>query len=880
MPFNLNQISDFLGRPLRLHLSLHRSILLFLLLPATHVFGADENSRLGWACVDDESGGWKCREVDITGTRAGSPPSSTKTIGLNQRLDWLPLEKLTEEQKQETDVGCCGAFVSPEPTDPSPPAEAELTWSSGPVSGTAEVLHLTDGVDIQNGNLSLQAEAIDLNQLTGDAEMSKDIVIRQPGLLFRGSKAKVNRDSLTARIEDAEFVLHEQQVHGSASVLDRSETGLLTLEDSEFSTCEPEDRQWYLRGQKITIDPEKHRGVARNISLNAFGVPVFYSPYLVFPVGDERLSGFLFPTFSSEDISIPYYINLAPNYDLTLAPHFVRERGAMLESEFRHLSPWFMHQLSVGWLGNGKDDISDNEQSAINSSLNTPLGNPFTAEEATKYEGENRWALNLQQDGGKLSNLDSDWFSTVDYTKVSDSDYFRHLETTNVEISKASHLIQSGEFGYDLQGWRLSARIESYQTILEGTTEPYRQKPSLMANGQYRWGELELSLDHEFTQYEHREEFYNPSNPIDRRIEGDRLRTDYKLSWNQEWLWGFVKPSALLKSLSYRLDSETIAIGRDDSPSMVVPQATLDMGLFFERDGSWFGDNYLQTFEPHLFYFYSKLEEHDELYSLSSGGRNLDFGTGELTFNYNQLFRDTRFSGGDRIEDANQVSVGLTTRFLGNESGVERLRISLGQIFYQEDRQVTLNGSPLTKKRSKIAGQFAAQLTDSWRFSSDVLYDHEDNVLADGNVSVRYLDDNYRILNLSYRYTRNRPFDSQLGRTVDRDDSQGDLSFLWPLSERWNVIGRSYYDFTNERELDSIFGLEYNSCCYRIRLVGRHWLDEDLIDIVGSLDEDAIEVKKGIFFEFQFKGLGGLGNRLSNMLNDSVVNHEKREQRL
>lgn len=833
-------------------------------------------AELQWDCRADDAGNWQCRQIPRTDTlypRLVIGPGNTTSAPDNE-YDWIPLEQLTPEQRQKVISGCCGAYISPERTDDQANvdpnrANIDIEADNNVYDHKTNVYTAHGNVVVTQGSRRLQADEAKVDENEGTAEISGGITVREPGLLLRGDKAEVNLNAETARIEGAKFVLHDFAARGSAATIERTEEGLLVLDNGKFSRCEPEDEQWALLGSNITIDPEKHQGSAKNMRLHLYGVPVFYAPYLIFPVGDQRQSGFLFPSFTSEDIAVPYYLNLAPNYDLTLSPRVIREHGTMLEAEFRHLSPLFFNQLSLAWLGNGKDGISDNEQKAIDNG-------ELTAAEAQLYDGEDRWLVGLEQQGGRGHN----WYSTIDYTKVSDQGYFRQLDTTNLEVRKASHLLQAGELGYRFDSWLLSTRIEEYQTILEDAEEPYRQKPKITANGNYAWGDWQLSLNNELTQFEHRDEFYDqnspsPSNP---RIVGDRLRLDYRLDWDKEWLWGFFKPSAMLKNISYRLDDRALVAGNNDSPSITVPQGSLDMGLFFERDGSWFGNAYVQTFEPRIFYFYSDFESHKDLFNLGSNNNFVDFDTSELTFNYNQLFRDSRFSGGDRIEDANQVSVGLTTRFLGSASGAERFRVSVGQIYYQGDRRVTLNGAVLTENRSEIAGQFAAQLTDSWRFSSDVLYDAEDNVATSGNASLRYVDDDFRIFNLSYRYTRNPPgTDPVTGKPIDRDDNQGDVSFIWPLTSRWSVIGRANHDFTHERELDSIFGLEYTSCCYRIRLVGRRWLDDEFLQV---LDDDDLEYDEGVFFEFQFRGLGGLGNKISNALSEGVVNYDKREEYL
>lgn len=804
---------------------------------------------------------------------AFAPTVKAEAVGTSsaERLGWRPLSELDGQQREQAPSNCCGAYVAPDDllTEPEAGQAAGGEYlESEVIEGNLQTRYRMSGnVRITQGGRRITADEADVDEESNTANISGNIRLYESGLLIVGDEAEINRETGESLIKGGEFVIFESRVRGSAERIHRDAQDVITLEGGMFTQCEPGDEHWALTGSSITIDPNKRRGVARNARVEVAGYPVFYWPYLPFPVGNERMSGFLFPSVSSEDLALPYYLNLAPNYDATLTPRYVVDRGAMLEAEFRHLSPWFDTVIGGAWLPNGKDDITSSERRAIERGTLTP-------QEASEFDGEDRWLASVQQIGGQGQN----WFSRIDYTKVSDYAYFSHLDTTNLDVSRSTHLRQLGEVGYRLPNWTLSTRLVEYQTIALDVEEPYQQKPVISAVGNYRWDGLSLQLSNEFTRFDHRREFLDFERPVPTRrpITGDRLRLDYELAWSKEWVWGFFRPATLLKSVSYRLDEEALRPDADRDPSITVPQAAVDFGLFFERDGSWFGDRYLQTFEPRLFYFYSDYKSHDALYRVTPDNRFVDFDTGELTFSYNQLFRTSRFSGGDRIEDANQLSVGLTSRFL-DESGAERMSISLGQIYYFEDRRVTLNGTPMEENRSELAGQFTMQLTDSLRLGSDLLYDDRNSRVNRGNVYLRYMDDQHRIFNIGYRYDREPPRRID-GQMVDQDRSQADVSLVMPVSDSWAIIARQHYDFTNERELDSIIGLEYSSCCYRVRLAWRRWLDNDLIDRINDPRID-VEYDQGVFFEFQLRGMGGLGSsKITSALSEGIYNFNRREE--
>lgn len=870
---------------------------------STNVFAQDtEASQTHWQCRAEGSE-WVCAEVPVTSayqrparSRAGQSkstssnelnwipienvdpalieaskkaaekaslntlPASTET-NTNQTEQLIPAERLIPaEQLKRLETGCCGIYLPPirddEEANDLPENSPARIISKGGMTGNPEtVLRFTGGVSVVQGSRQLTADNLEMNELEQSASMDGNIQIREGNSLIIGDSAQLNRETGEANIENSQFIFYETGLRGKASSISRDDDASMTLTDGEFTQCEPGQEHWLIKGSEITLDQNDETATGKNIRLELGGVPVFYFPYISFPTGNTSKSGLLYPSFSSDDFPLPIYWSIAPNYDLTFTPRYLRERGVSYELETRHLNSLFETTIAGAWLGNARDEVSDNEESAIEDGS-------ITRAEATLFDGEDRWLGSIQQIGGTGQR----WFSKIDYTKVSDYAYFHHIDTANLDINRGTHLRQSGEVGYQFENWLMNGRVEQYQSIVLNSEEPYQQKPRISAVADYQWQNFSLSMKNEITRFEHRE--------IDAdHIQGERLRLDYQADWTKEWLWGFFKPTVLLKTLAYQLDDKFLTATDNDNPNFVVPQASIDFGLFFERDGQWFGKSYLQTFEPQLFYFYSQYEDQSDIISTGINQRPIDFDTSELTFSYSQLFRHTRFAGGDRIDDANQLSIGLTSRFIG-KTGVERLRLSIGQIYYRDDRRVTLlNSNPLTEpqlrqSKSQIAGQVSAQLTDSWRVTSDILYDPAERHADKGSLSVRYLDDQFRIFNLSYRYTR-KPL-------TGLDDSQLETSFVWPIAGNWSIIGRNVHDFTYDRELDSILGIEYTSCCYRVRLMGRKWLDNELINVV---DNENLEYDQGIFLEIHLRGLGlNIGNRIGNALSEGIMNYDRREE--
>ncbi|BFM17817.1 LPS-assembly protein LptD [Maricurvus nonylphenolicus] len=879
--------------------------------PITPLQAADTHPE--WSCHPAADGkGWSCQEMQAPGPVYQRPQHATRHTKVTNNavagaaaavparglkaanVDWVPVERMTPEQRAAMNPVCCGDYIEPERTD----AEADMNPNDAPLRATAdssEVLQettavLTGNVKLTQGYRQLEADKATLDQATDHAELEGNIRLREPGVLVTGTRAEMDMNSGHAVVEDASYLVHEAQARGDATKLENLPEKVVVLDNSTFTRCEPDSNTWFLQGSEIKLDSNTNQGTGKHVRVNIKGVPVFYTPYIRFPLGSERQSGFLFPSISSTDsdgfdIATPYYLNLAPNYDATITPRHISDRGAMLETEFRHLSESFETSVSMAFLGSDDGGGDDDDQIG---KLDTD-GNLITEDDVQRYKGEDRWLLNIDQIGG----LDKRWNSRIDYTTVSDIDYFRDLDTASLEVNSATHLEKSAEFGYRFTNWNLTVKAEEFQTISENTETPYKQLPRINLDGNYRFGDWVVEMENEYVDFDHRDDFWRDgSSP---RITGERAFLDYSLSWDKRWIWGFVKPTATVKSLHYNLDSDGLNAGAEDSVSITVPQGSLDMGLFFEREGSLFGNGYVQTFEPRLFYFYSDYESHDELFDVTNGSgsrADVDFDTSELTFSYSQLFRDSRFSGNDRIGDDNRLSVGLTTRFIETSTGIERFSASLGQIYYYDDRAVDLTltseqallNADNTANDSEIAAQLAARIGDHWTLSTDLAWDEDENdKVSRGSSSLRYMDDDYRIFNLTYRFSRRAgkvdtndiDGDGDTSELINNDVDQADLSFIWPIAGGWSLVGRGYHDFTFQRELESMAGVEYNSCCYRMRVVARRWLDNDLANVI---DDEELEYDKGIFFEFQLKGLGGIGSTVSGILSDGIYGYDRREE--
>ena len=825
---------------------------------------AANDSHTEWRCDTTAAGSWSCAEYTVPGPAYAKPPhrnlkrraalakAATKKDALllntPRNLDWVDEAALSEEQKQSQADGCCGRYVEPPRDYPDAelnPDDAPLRASSTTTEAQDNVATMKGDVQISQGHRQVRSDTAILNQDARTATLEGNVQLREPGLLMLGKEAHFNLDSGELAVDDATWVFHEAAIRGTAGTVARQENGMIFIDNATYTTCEPGNNTWTMASSSIAIDPQTGIATAKHVRIKVKDIPIIYLPWIRYPVDDRRASGLLYPeiSFSDEnglDYAQPIYLNLAPNYDATITPRYIQERGEMLELELRHLSRVTETTLGGAWLGD--DDGGDVSVDPVTQMK--PL------------QGEDRWAGSVDHRGG----IGERWGSTIDYTKVSDVDYFRDIGNATFEARSQTHLKQFAGIDYSTDHWRFGVSGTEYQTLINNTDEQYQQLPRVHANGEYRINagaqDILFNLKNQFTVFDHDD---------NTRVTGDRLRSDLAVTLDKQWMWGYFRPTLKLKHLSYDLD-DPVTPGGDDGPSTTVPVGIIDTGLFFERFSDLFG-GHTQTLEPRIYYLNAKTEDQSD---------NPDFDTDELTFSYQQLFRDERFSGSDRISDAEQVTVALTTRMIDSSSGIERFHASIGQVFYLDDREVALNYSAaneeLRRSDSDLAAELGAQFNKHWRFQSDILYNDDSELVNKGSFSLRYRGDNKARFNASYRYTREDP--RFVGsEEFDADIEQADLSAYLPISRRWSLIGRWNQDLTNSRELEVFGGIEYNSCCWRAAIIARHWLDRD-DDLL--IPEEELEYDDGIFFQIQLKGLAGTGGTLDSILSDGIYGYEPR----
>ena len=778
-------------------------------------------------------------------------------------LDWVPREELTEDQLLTIPDNCCGTYVDPAAAMLNPvndPASSATSFRTN--TGLSQInqnLMTIDGdIIVQQGYRTIVNDNMTtINRDDNTVIMDGNVEFREPGILLLGDSAFINNNDSVNRVENAQYVLHNYGAHGNAaSIIYSAESGLVSIENGEFSRCEPGSDFWKLRADTITLDQIANRGYAENVSLRLGNMPVFYYPgTLPFPLGDGSVSGFLAPSTGSTrsggfDFELPYYLNLAPHYDATISPRIISDRGTLVGLETRYLASWSMNTLSLSGLSG--DKLYDAATLNIPGSDSPPV--------------EDRWFIGFEHQGV----LGRNWSTFVDYNAVSDEDYFYDLGSSGLNLTSRTHLNRQGRINFNSDYLRAGVNVQRLEIIdpfyaTSNINKPFDRLPQFyFESNAPLWAGIRVGIRGEVTSFDRDlDEALLSMKQLNNGalVHGERFNAEPEIGWSIESPGWFLRTNAKYKHVQYKLQNQA-SMSLDD-PDLGIGIYNFDAGLVFERDMNRSG-GWRQTLEPRLYYLYSEFEDQSALPL---------FDTSELNFSFNQLFRDDRFSGGDRIADADQMAFALTSRIL-DPAGRETARLSIGQVRYFEDRFVTLSNplqtwlplySPLANK-SALAGEVVFSLGDNWRFNTDIQWDEDTQEVDEGVIQFRYHRDSDHLLNFAYRVRSlvNSPTFT-LPNDIDPRIKQTDVSAVWPINTNWRVLARWNYDHSNSRNLESFAGIEWSNCCATIRLIGREWVDEDELFLPN------IEPERGVFVQFTLNGLGNLtGGGLSNLLTDSI----------
>ena len=747
-------------------------------------------------------------------------------------------EAQQRQGKYLSSVYCEGAWVTPiapdAPTIDPEQATSTITADYGHYNPAGDS-YLEGNVVIDQEGRQIRAERVTIDQTQTYAKAEGQVQLAQGGLISQSDDINYNLKTQQGDLNNSFFIAEEQHAHGRAEKIAKTSDDTLELENATYSTCPPEQKPtWKIQADQIKLNQETGRGETRNTKLYVKDVPVLAVPYFNFPIDDRRTTGILTPTFGFTndgglELGVPVYLNLAPQYDATITPRYISDRGAMLDGEFRYLTENYGEgRIWGGYL---------------------PSDESYSNKDRKDLHFLHNWQINDQ------------FLTNLEYNYASDKDFFADLDN-NPDSKTDLNLRRAWEVNYKngIPGLKAQFKVEDFQTLDPAVLDedrPYARLPQLLVN--YKTGNP-LGLQYEFnndTAYFQKdirnienidtgdEAIYQPS--------GTRIYNDFSVRYNHFTPWSFFIPQATLRNINTFYDQDTIdrinnnqTSSSSENHSIVVPQFTLDTGLIFEKDG-----RYLQTLTPRLFYAYSPYENQ----------RNQpNFDSVVASINYDQLFSARRFYGNDRLEDNNFASLGLSYS-LFNEEGLERLRASVGQSFFFEDRRVTLDREadkfdreshtgPVIQLRSQLNQNVHVNLNSSWMSNGSN---------AQRDVQVYYTGDQGNLYNVGYFYRKDIP-----NRQESYDQVVG--SFIQPIANNWRLVGHAQFDLDNSVAREYLLGVNYESCCWGVSVYGRSYYN-DLDDI----NDPDVKAKRAVMAEVTLKGLGGLSNKLTSLLENRIL---------
>ena len=707
----------------------------------------------------------------------------------------------------------------------------------------------TGNVDINQGNSRLRADEVQLHQKQPEGAAEPVRTVDALGnvhyddnqVILKGPKGWANLNTKDTNVWEGDYQMVGRQGRGKADLMkQRGENRYTILENGSFTSCLPGSDTWSVVGSEVIHDREEQVAEIWNARFKLGPVPVFYSPYLQLPVGDKRRSGFLIPnakysTTNYFEFYLPYYWNIAPNMDATITPHYIHKRGnIMWENEFRYLTKAGTGLMELDYLPS--DKVFNDEH---------PI------------EGDrHRWLYYWQHAGV----MDQVWRFNVDYTKVSDPYYFNDFDS-KYGSSTDGYATQIFSAGYAIENFNATVSTKKFQVFSSQTTSTYGAEPQLDVN----WTQNDVG-PFDTRVYAQAVHFVNTNSDMP---EATRVHLEPTINLPLSNDWASLNTEAKMMATHYQqknLDWYNNRYNTDleESVNRVLPQFKMDGKLIFERDMN-LASGYTQTLEPRMQYLYVPYRDQSKIQNYDSSFLQSD---------YSGLFRDRTYGGLDRIASANQVTTGVTTRVY-DDAAVERFNVSVGQIYYFTEARTgddDINWEKDNKTGALVwAGDTYWRMTDRWGLRGGLQYDTRLDNVATSSASVEYRRDEDRMVQLTYRYASPEYIQATLPNYANVEQYKDGISQVggaasWPIADRWSIVGAYYFDTNTSKPADQMVGLQYNSCCYALRVGYERKLNG------WNTDNNQSKYDNVIGFNVELRGLSsnyGLGTQ--QMLRSNIL---------
>lgn len=642
---------------------------------------------------------------------------------------------------------------------------------------------------------------------------------------------------------------------GYASYIHNPTHEIINLENTTYSTCSPLNQVWMLSGHKMHFDRDRGYGTVKRVVLRVHKVPVAYFPYLRFPIDNRRLSGFLMPDFSHSNqqgtrFGEPFYWNIAPNYDTTITPYYNLLRGFQITDLFRYITKQGRGKLDLSYLPYDSA-FKTYRENTINQYQNSPNQELYVSKLSTMHNYRGFVGFNAEE------NWDDEWHSNFHLNYATDPYYFRDVNTS-VSFLNPNQLLNEADLKYQGDNWNFTSMVEGYQTLhrIDEFEQPvydqYMRLPELDTNGYYPniWHHLNWSGSAQAVDFQY-DGAFPPEFPDLPIAIGTRFHARPGFGYDKTWSSGYLDPQVFADVTSYVTQFKTSISGASRGGfdrTRALPIVDVNGGLYFDRTFKFNNSDYIQTLEPRLFYLYVPYENQDDY---------PDYDTQLLPFSVNQLYSVNRFTGYDRIANANQMTFGLSSRVLNSDTGDQKISADLGIIYYMQKQKVELPGVTLNNDYlSPLVGSLSYNINKYWSYSGSLAWDPENDKMNNATTSLRYNSGDNRILALGYNYIF-ASGDDLVGQSNSTSQVYGGFSLPF-YHQRWTSFGYAAYDFSGQYPVSYLGGLQYDSCCWALRFVfDRRFIGRS----PSSTSSNIINNYDNVYYvQLQLKGLASVGN--------------------
>jgi len=693
-----------------------------------------------------------------------------------------------------------------------------------------QIAQFNGSVILVDKNQKIVADELSFNRLKMQIEAVGNIHYQGKQINIFADTLSASKTERSTEMTSASYQLDGNPGHGKAKILSINGDGQLSLVDSTFTTCLQEVPDWQIKASEINLSASGDFGEAYHARFTVLDVPIFYVPYFSFPISKERLSGFLYPqieqtTNTGLEVTAPFYWNIAENYDATITPRYMSKRGLQLQTEFRYLMDEQAGKIDFEYLDNDKE-IQTNDDS--------------------------RYLLRLQH----IGTFSEDFRAYVDYTTISDDNYLVDIGSKQYNSNDA-YLYQTGELAYFGEQWQATVQLQDFEVL--GDHQPsYKTLPHIELSAQqplnFMSGQFELYS--EITNFQASEKDQIEANRY--HVEAGFIFPITRPAW-------FLNSEVKIMHTYYQQDNISQGSAYEETVERTLPKIRIHGGINFDRELIAFGDTYRHTLEPQLQYLY--VPEKDQ----SNIGL---YDTTVLQDDFHGIFRDTSYSGLDRIAGANQYTWGITSRLLDKEN-LEIIRVSLGRIQYLGDDNSDLandallldNSDNSNNKQSSVAADLFYRINHQWQVSGDIQYNTLEDFTNKGQINIDYQISKYNLVQLNHRYTRSVSGDSL---------EQVSLLTSFAINKNWAFVGRLTQDLQQDRSLESYAGFQYESCCWAIRIAYHRHINSNL-DPISFASEGREEFDTGISIKLIIKGLDGKQSAIGTqeMFDKSIFGYKR-----